>query len=329
MLSDTIAEIRQLYRYRTFHLEQQRRATLALGGFLRSILGWYDAKGAEQTRIHQHATDLIAFGERAFRIADLAAKDDPTRGEKAALTRLRRNAETPPADYEAFALAIAAALASRQPHAIQRERTERRMAELAEALPAADWIESVRGVSLEQFAIIVGCAGDIGAWRTKSNLWKRFGLTPHEGKAYATWRTRGGLDKAAWTKAGYPPARRAVAWNIGEGLIKAAGDYYDAYLDIKAEEALKAQAAGLSVKPAAKIGKAEAGTCISLGHIDNRAKRRMTQRFLRDLRREWRAAWPEPHAAEIISPATIAPTGQIEHANHKTANPATPPGATP
>lgn len=318
MLSDVVAEIRYVARFKRFHLEQQRRATLALGGFLRTMLGYYEAEtAAEKRSAVERTARLIECGEAALRIEELTTRPgELTGGEKRSLAAARKKEQRLRADlpeYGDYADAIMAALLARRPHDEQRAMLERRMAELAGYLPVAAWAEGVRGLSPLGVAEIVGVAGDIGEWRTRSNLWKRFGLVPHDGKSYATWRAKGGLSKADWVRAGYSPSRRSVAWNICDVLIKAGGEYYHLYVDMKAEEANKAEAAGLVVKPAASIRKAEASTCISLGHIDNRAKRRMTQRFLCDLRGEWRRAnKAETTRSEAAQPAadSIASPGQ-------------------
>ncbi len=57
-----------------------------------------------------------------------------------------------------------------------RRAVERRLEKLAGTLPVAPFVKATRGVGLLSLAAIVGEAGDLGAYRNHSALWKRLGL---------------------------------------------------------------------------------------------------------------------------------------------------------
>lgn len=143
-----------------------------------------------------------------------------------------------------------------------RKAVERRLEKLAGTLPVAPWVKATRGVGLLSLAAIVGEAGDLGAYRNHSALWKRMGLAvmPDGGRQ----RRVGGADALDH---GYSPARRSVVWNVGACIVKAGGPLKAAYDARKLIEAERVE---------------------TKAHAHNRAQRYVEKRFVRSLWREWR-----------------------------------------
>src|SRR3546814_18013086 len=94
---------------------------------------------------------------------------------------------------------------------------------------------------------------------------------------------------------------------VGECLIKP-GPYREAYLRRKDYERARAEAAGLTVLPAAKITKAKAATCMSAGHVHRRAQRYMEKMLLRALLAAWKRA--EAATAALEAPEDRTRSGR-------------------
>jgi hypothetical protein len=163
----------------------------------------------------------------------------------------------------------------------------------AELLPVYEWCKGVKGFAALTLAQIIGEAGDLSRFDGPAKLWKRFGvgLVEKDGEWTRQRRVTGedALDHQ------YSPARRSMLYRVGEGLVKA-GDregYYGLYLERKKFEVEKAEAEGLKVVPQGKIPKKNPQDYRSKGHVDNRAKRFIQKRLLRDLWRAWREAGDE------------------------------------
>ncbi|MEN3238913.1 hypothetical protein PUR29_36370 [Methylobacterium ajmalii] len=143
-----------------------------------------------------------------------------------------------------------------------RKAVERRLEKLAGGLPVAPYVKATRGVGLLSLAAIVGEAGDLGAYRNHSALWKRMGLAVMPDGSRQ--RRVGGADALDH---GYSPARRSVVWNIGACIVKAGGPLKLAYDARKVIESERVEAKA---------------------HAHNRAQRYVEKRFIRSLWREWR-----------------------------------------
>ena len=103
--------------------------------------------------------------------------------------------------------------------------------------------------------------GDLGKYSNPGKLWKRFGLAPGQ-RRYA--------DAEKAIEAGYSPARRSVAYNLSESLMKQNKGYFrQVYLDRKAY--LKERS------PDWKDIK-----------VHREALRYLAKRFLRELWKAWR-----------------------------------------
>lgn len=185
-------------------------------------------------------------------------------------------------DLAAEMLAVCAPfLESRALIEAQRKQTEKQMTEQAKTLPAAQWVESVRGFGMMGFASIVGEAGDLSNYANPAKLWKRLGLAVIKGERQQRKPGAEALEH------GYSPERRSVIWTIGDSLFRANGDYSDLCRERKEYEREKAAEQGLTVCPAAKIPANGKENYRSDGHVHNRAKRYMEKRLIRDLWRIW------------------------------------------
>lgn len=272
--SVTIEAITGQHRRRVFAMEQRKRADLALGSFLRLALGWSKALPEDERKsISAKAQTLIKLGEEETKAA-----------------RRGKPFSTDDADYLDWRDMIGASISARAPFdAVEKDATKA-MERLARELPVWPWAEGVRGFGPVSLAIIVAEAGDLSSYPEKGHLWKRMGVAVLDGVR------QGGLSKTAskdaWIAHGYNRQRRSRMWNIGDALVKGNGDgeYRTAYLARKEYERERAEAAGLTVAPAAKIPKGRAAEFMSDGHIHRRAQRYMEKRLLRDLWQEWRRA---------------------------------------
>jgi hypothetical protein len=266
----TVAEIRAWHRRRVFMMDQRKRSDLALGAFLRRHFGWSrDKPEAERKAIAKVAGELIECGEAVL-------KGKP-----------HRLADTEEwADVQSV---VMASLAARAPlDAVESEATKK-MEALARTLPVwAGFGEDVKGFGARSLAVVVAEAGDLSNYATVAKLWKRMGLAVMNGIR------QGGLRKTAsaddWIAHGYSAARRSYMFVIGDVLVKNQGVYREVYLARKAYERERAEAAGLTVVPAAKIPAKRQAEFMSDGHVHRRAQRYMEKRVLKDLWIAWRQA---------------------------------------
>jgi hypothetical protein len=299
MLPEICVAIRYQHRQRVFAMEQRKRADLALGSFLRMVLGWSLAiPKAEQEAIRANAARLQEIGDKvAKQLAKPEEKRKPVDGS----------------DDPAFAEwrdIIMAAVKSRAPFDEIEAAAAKEMERLAQTLPV--WQEfgaGVHGFGARSLAIIVAEAGDLSLYPKKGHLWKRMGVALVDGVR------QGGLSKTAgkeaWIAHGYNRERRSRMWTVGDSLIKAHGPYREVYLARKAYERERAEAAGLIVAPSAKIPTKRAAEFMSDGHVHRRAQRYMEKRLLRDLWQAWNG-----RAATLGMPeraCVLSPPGQTDH----------------
>jgi hypothetical protein len=136
----------------------------------------------------------------------------------------------------------------------------------AESLPVWQFAKDIRGFGALSLGTIVGEAGDLANYPTKSKLWKRMGVGLLDGRRQGNPGT--GADADEWIRHGYKPARRALLWQIGANLIMLNnGDYRALYLSRKDFELARG---------------------FKKLHAHNRAKRYMEKRLLRDLWQAWK-----------------------------------------
>jgi hypothetical protein len=161
-----------------------------------------------------------------------------------------------------------------------RKQCQKELLIAAKLLPAAAWVATIKGFGMPSFAAIVGEAGDLGEYGNPAKLWKRFSLHVIDG--HASRRVKGDDSQ------GFVSRRRAEAHVIGDTLVRAGGAYADLYRTRKAYEIEKLAAAGIEVKPAARIRADQWDKFMSAGQVHKRALRYVEKRLLLDLWRAWR-----------------------------------------
>lgn len=139
-----------------------------------------------------------------------------------------------------------------------RKPIERQLQKLAKTCPGAEFVADVRGFGFGNFAALIGECGDIAGYRSVSAVWKRMGLAVIDGERQ---RKCANAEKAL--QHGYNPARRAVAYLLGDCLVKANRGLYRGIYDARKE--------------------LEATRVETKAHAHNRAARYMTKRCLADL----------------------------------------------
>ena len=183
---------------------------------------------------------------------------------------------------------------ARQAPRAWRAREEKTLVRLVEQLPVyhAFW-KPVPGLGALGLAQIIGEAGDLSNYANPAKLWRRFGLHVGNGKAFATWRSQGGLSAKDWEAAGYSPRRRSLIFNVTDSMLKQRANPYRVLVAERKEvERKKAAQEGLIVASATDIPQGQREKYRSLAHIKARAERYVSKRLLRDLWRAWRDANP-------------------------------------
>jgi hypothetical protein len=282
----TIDAIRAEYRDMRFMENQRKRNDLAFQSFIRTLCGYSThIPKAESAPALKRAQALIAG----------TAPDDP----------LAARVEWMRAGNEA-ACAPFIGMEKEKVKAIEK---------MAKGLSIwTAWAEPIQGIGAKGIGILIGEAGDIGAYRSEAAFWKRMGVGVIDGVA------QGKLTKTAsadtWIAHGYNAKRRSALFTIGDSLIKATNSPYRAmYLHRKEIERQKFEALGYTIKPAAQIKEAERDTCISDGHIHRRAQRWMEKRLLRHMYRAWKRTMEAQDEARAVGEVGTVPAhGADAHA---------------
>jgi hypothetical protein len=226
---------------------------------------------------HREREDLLRpEGDMTRRI--LAVCRNSCNGDKIAGQRLAKSFEkgecAPPST------SIIHLLAARETLRAARKERERKLVKLAKSLPVwSEWAEGIRGLGALGLGQIVGECGDLNNYSTPAKLWKRMGLAVMPDGT----RQRRVKDQDAEIH-GYSPRRRAVMAVIGISMVMQKGDYYELYINRKEYEEIEALVGGIERTPK---------------HIDNRARRYMQKRILRDLWRAWRRQSAEVERVEV------------------------------
>lgn len=199
-VSALIDQLAELQVRRKFWIGNVNKQTNAVKALVRRGLGWrYDEDEGARDKVNARAARIVA--------AALAGKEQ--KPEDAAI-------------FGALASDLAAVSASIAPCAAARHEIELEMKRIARKLPAYPWAKEVKGLGELGLAVIIAEAGDLSSYPKKGHLWKRLGLAPLDGKAYSTWRMKGGLTAEDWTEAGYSPRRRAEIYAvISEPMFRA------------------------------------------------------------------------------------------------------------
>lgn len=247
-------QLAELQVRRKFYIAATNKQTNAAKALARRAIGWrHDGSEEDREKMNGRAAKIVA--------AALAGKEQ--KAEDAAV-------------FGALAADLAVIASAIAPLQNARHQVELEMKRLARKLPVAAWAKDVHGLGELGLAVIVGEAGDLAKYPKKGHLWKRLGLAVHEGRAYSTWRMKGGLTAEQWTEAGYSPRRRAeVHAVIADPLFRAqsvASGPYRAIYDRRREATASAQPDWTKAH----------------SHMD--ALRVMTKYLVRDLWVAWRRA---------------------------------------
>ena len=158
-------------------------------------------------------------------------------------------------------------LAARDMLEAERKLHQKRICELTRLLPVWAWAEQIRGLGALGLGQLIAEIGDLSNYPHWYHVNKRMGVA-----VIGEDRQRRIKGDAA-LEHGYSPSRRAILWNVGESLIKQNqnGPYRTYYIAEKERQREKMPDA-------------------SDAHINNRAKRHMTKRLLKDLWQAWREA---------------------------------------
>lgn len=235
--------------------------------------------------------------EKALTLQGLAFCRAYVGGDKAeaqALFKRAHDGDAPP-DLMLGLLPFLKAIENFEP---ERKQIEKTLKALARELPVFTWSSTIKGFGELNLAALVGEAGDIGSYRSPAAFWKRMGLAVIRGE-----RQRKVADEEKALEHGYNPRRRAVAYLLGETLIKTGGDespYRAVYLERKEYE----------------LAREDDGKPRSQLHAHKRAARYMCKRALRDLWSAWRRATvaplsrPSQPAADIVTAVQLSTPGR-------------------
>ena len=239
----TIAAIQELHMRREAAVRQRNRLDNACRAFARRLLGFQTMlPEPEREAIRKKAEELVS------------AMMDGT-----ALPAVL------PAVAKALLPMVDATRIGRRPFDEIGKACAKEMEKLAKQLPAAAFVESVRGFGFVGFAQIIGETGDLRKYANPAKVWKRMGLAvAPDGKAQRR------ITGDAAIEMGFSPQRRKISWVIGDSLIKGNKDGYRSLYDER--------------KEMEKARNPE----MTKGHAHKRAQRFMEKRLLRELWRAWR-----------------------------------------
>lgn len=159
------------------------------------------------------------------------------------------------------------------------------------SVPVWQWLKTVKGIGPAMAGGLVAWIDDISRSPHVSSLWKYAGLHVVDGAAPG--RKRG--EKAPWNW-----RLKTHTWKCVKQLLmaqspKTGGGFYDTwYRKYKSDEVEKCERAGMKIVPSAGLPtknkkKYEPEGTISIGHVDNRAKRKVAKLFLAHVWHVWRA----------------------------------------
>lgn len=253
---DPIAALRELQCQRVILMRSSQRLTNQAKAFVRRMLGWHGGLSEkESTKIAARASAIVAAIESGEATANASSNrlrdpSDATQSDAAIFIEDIKGDSDPSDDTGIEAEDCPVHIENRDPIAACRMLVDRLhhsrqiidatvkqidadMCSLALHLPAAEFVNSKRGLGLKGLAIIVGEAGDIGQYSIRG-LRKFMGLAPMFGKACSTWRRSiAGQEKLTaeqWTQAGYCPRRMSIMYQLSESAgVKCKGDYRDIY----------------------------------------------------------------------------------------------------
>jgi len=237
---------------------------------------WLKARAAMEQRIWAYCARYVG-------------RDDANAVKAALLAGKSHDLMTPPLEVGAMPLVDCVHTLAEQEKALAKT-----LAGLASELPVADWWRSYNGLDLPGLGKLISQTGDLRNYPTVAKLWTYMGLAVINGE-----RQRKKTGDAALVHK-YSPQRRSFMWQIGDAVKRQKSGYYpDLYRSLKEKYRAQWEAEGKRVIPAAQVRKSmEPGTYVTLGHLDNHAKRLMEKEILKDLWRRWRDVVGTPFPKE-------------------------------
>lgn len=186
-----------------------------------------------------------------------------------------------------------------------RKAVEKRLAKLAEQLPAAAWVLAVPGVGMGSLAAIIGETGDLSNYANPAKVWKRLGFAPYQGHAGSTWKRDSWrprtLTKDEWIANPFSGAKYSVCQQIALALFK------KQWVGKAKSETGEGQPNGVygEVYFARRKRTAETHPDWTPAHANADALRVMMKRLLRDLWVAWQAmaAKGEVQISEALPPS--------------------------
>ncbi len=140
-----------------------------------------------------------------------------------------------------------------------------------------DWLKDVKGISTLNTANLLQYFGYCEKAKHCSSVWKYAGLHVVNGKAPKLSMYGEGKEVE---KLDYNPKLRTLMYRVGDCFIKQRTPKYRDIYDNEKDRQLKL--GGWDLKKKKMLNKEEEGSPQSLGHADNRARRKMIKRFLAD-----------------------------------------------
>lgn len=208
---EAFGSLRELDRRRRLFQRMRTDQLKTLQAFVRRIATPPDATPAQRKAINARASKIVAGWLRMKPIAS----------ESSDVCEIARP------------IILAASLGLRS-NAREEARFAKSMEAIAGGLDAwARWGSLERGLGLLNFAKILADAGDPAGYPSVACLWKRMGLSVHDGRRQGNPEDK--RDAAEWMRHGYNPERRATMHLVGECLIKARNPTYtEIYREAKA-----------------------------------------------------------------------------------------------
>jgi hypothetical protein len=215
LVADLVAALIALQRTRRFAIKMQSRLDRACDSFLaRDLFGYIPPRKKTDRSTAEAKAGKKIFAQVAAtrRMVETGGQDPGTIAEKGPGGDVLSASSRRIIVHTAESRAVWDGL---------RAEAEKAMEATAKQLPCEPFRASVRGLGLLGVAIIVGEAGDLASYPTKSHLWKRLGLAVIDGERQ---QRKSDPEKAA--AHGYSPQRRAEMWTLGDSLMRSqwAGD---------------------------------------------------------------------------------------------------------
>jgi hypothetical protein len=195
-----ISGINDFGRRRRFAIKLQQKLDRALESYVRSNLTDWDPNASEDERkkfnkeVEQLITQARTVIGKARALKNKAATGPEGDADRAAADEILLTSDVDKDLLEIVELTDN----SRAPADNLRNSSELRMIRIAKGLPAASWIESVRGVGLKGFALVLSEAAafdnkaervvGLDGYPNPAKLWKRLGYAPYDGHAGSTWK---------------------------------------------------------------------------------------------------------------------------------------------